>query len=68
MLQAANEDQVHGRLLSLFMQADDRYNSGLFHFRQEAGRAEAPDDLTPRLEIDDRPLREIISHLYYPDS
>ena len=32
--------------VSFFEQADDRYNSGLFHFSKEKGRHEAPDELT----------------------
>jgi hypothetical protein len=58
---------VYERLMSLFHQADGRYNSGLFHFAQEKGRGE-PDDLTPSLKIDDKTLREIVSRLYYPTS
>jgi len=63
-----NGDEVYARLCQLFQRADERYNSGLFHFRQEKGRAEPPDELTLRLAIDDKPLKEIIKNLYYPDS
>jgi hypothetical protein len=59
---------VYGALKSLFESADDRYNSGLFHFRSEKGRPELPDTITPALEIDDRPLKDMIVGLYYPDS
>ncbi len=59
---------VYPRLLELFTRADHRYNSGLFHFQKERTRSEPPDLLTPSLAIDDRPLREIIAGLYYPDS
>ncbi len=41
-----NGTQVYKRLFELFRQADERYNSGLFHFRHEKGRPEPPDDLT----------------------
>ena len=58
---------VYPRLLDIFHRADARYNSGLFHFKTEPGR-EGPDDVTPRLTIDDRPLREIIASVYYPES
>ena len=58
---------VYGQLCELFIQADDRYNSGLFHFRREHGRAE-PDDLTLGLAIGDAPLRQILHELYYPES
>jgi len=56
------------RLRELFYKADDRYNSGLFHFRHEKGEAEPPDSLTISLNIDDKPLKEILKRLYYPDS
>ncbi|MEW5781973.1 MAG: Eco57I restriction-modification methylase domain-containing protein [Pseudomonadota bacterium] len=59
---------IYGRLLHVFREADDRYNSGLFHFKSERGRAGAPDELTPALRIDDKPLKEIINGLYYPES
>ena len=58
---------VYGRLQSLFQRADERYNSGLFHFGDDRGRAEDPDTLTPALDIDDKLLRDIIGGLYYPD-
>ena len=44
---------VYARLSNLFQRADDRYNSGLFHFRQEKSRAEKPDYFTLGLTIDD---------------
>lgn len=62
-----NGVNVYGRLRELFREADDRYNSGLFHFRREKGREEAPDELTLNLAIDDKPLKEIFRNLYYPD-
>ena len=60
-------NNVYEQLKSLLLYADDRYNSGLFHFSAEAGREE-PDNLTLSLSIDDKVLKQIISHLYYPDS
>ncbi len=58
---------VYQHLLVYFREADDRYNSGLFHFRKEKGRL-APDELTPRLAITDKTLKRIISELYFPES
>jgi hypothetical protein len=55
------------RLCELFRRADERYNSGIFHFEKEPGR-EMQDSLTLTLKIDDKPLKEIIKRLYYPDS
>ncbi|MEN6575276.1 MAG: N-6 DNA methylase [Phycisphaerales bacterium] len=63
-----NGTDLYPRLMSLFRKADDRYNSGLFHFQREKDRHEGPDELTPELVIDDKPLKEIIRSLYYPDS
>ena len=63
-----NGAQVYRRLLELFRQADDRYNSGLFHFHAEKRRLDPPDDLTPNLDLDDKPLKQIINALYYPES
>jgi len=58
-----NGARVYPRLLELFRHADARYNSGLFHFGRETGRGE-PDDITPRLTLDDRLLRDILGGLY----
>ncbi len=55
-------------LCQLFQEADAKYNSGLFHFTQEKDDSEAPDTFTLTLKIDDKPLKEIIKSLYYPDS
>ena len=68
LLRLQNEADVYERLYALFERADEKYNSGLFHFHKEKGRAESPDELTPNLIIDDKPLKEIIRSLYYPDS
>jgi predicted RNA methylase len=63
-----NGDRIYPRLCQLFEQADTRYNSGLFYFKPEKGRHEAPDELTLALDIDDKLLRDIIKGLYYPES
>ena len=63
-----NGANVYQRLFQLFQRADERYNSGLFHFQREPGFAEGPDILTPGLAIDDKVLKEIIGNLYYPES
>lgn len=62
-----NGERVYPRLCEFFRQADERYNSGIFHFEKEPGR-ESPDTLTLNLQIDDKPLKDIIKRLYYPDS
>lgn len=63
-----NGGRVYQRLLQLYRHADDRYDSGLFHFQPEKDRADVPDELTTGLVIDDKVLRDIIGSLYYPDS
>ena len=63
-----NGEHTYDRLRQLFREADERYNSGLFHFQKEKDRAEPPDDLTPGLTIDDAVLKRIIRRLYYPES
>lgn len=44
--------------------ADEKYNSGLFHFRRSPDFATEPDRLTPKLEIDDRVMRSVIQSMY----
>jgi len=63
-----NGDRVYPRLFALFQQADDRYNSGLFHFQEEKCRSDDRDTLTPFLNLDDKILKDILKNLYYPDS
>ena len=62
-----NGEHAYARLCEQFYRADERYNSGLFHFETEKGRPEQPDELTPHLHLDDKPLKDIIRNLYYPD-
>jgi len=64
----AGEDGIYKHLKELFVKADKRFNSGLFHFAVEDGRDEPPDTITPKLKIDDKLLKTIIKRLYYPES
>ena len=66
--QLINGDKLYPRLATHFREADARYNSGLFHFKTDAGREEVPDELTLSLEIDDAALKSILKRLYYPES
>ncbi|MDO8469035.1 MAG: Eco57I restriction-modification methylase domain-containing protein [Candidatus Peribacter sp.] len=63
-----NGSGIYGRLIELFREADARYNSGLFHFKEEKSQGEPPDTVTPHLTIDDAELKEIITCLYPPES
>ena len=51
---------AYSEIKRLFHEADDKYNSGLFDFRQDA--------LSLRIHISDDALRGIIGQLYYPES
>ncbi|MEN6442757.1 MAG: N-6 DNA methylase [Methanoregula sp.] len=64
----SHDPGVYAHLCDLFCLADDKYNSGLFHFADEVGLDEMPDTLTPKLVIDDAVLKTIINRLYYPES
>ncbi len=63
-----NGEHVYRRMVALYYRADEKYNSGLFHFQSERGRPGQPDELTPDLKIDDKVLKDIIKGLYYPES
>jgi very-short-patch-repair endonuclease len=68
LMSLQNSERIYKRLIETFHRADERYNSGLFHFRPEKERNEPPDEMTLGLDIDDKPLKEIIKSLYYPQS
>lgn len=63
-----NGEHTYKRLAALFHRADEKYNSGLFHFQKERDRNEAPDEMTLGLAIDDKTLKDIVKSLYYPAS
>jgi len=60
--------RVYRSLFEIFETADEKYNSGLFHFSQAEKRVEPPDLLSPKIKIDDEALESILSSLYYPNS
>jgi len=59
-----NGANSYKRLLEIYYRADERYNSGLFHFDDKDG--DYADVLTPAMQIDDKALKEIVKNLYYP--
>jgi hypothetical protein len=61
-------EQVYPRLCKIFLEADAKYNSGLFHFEKEPDWNEMPDTLSLSLAIDDKALKGIIKRLYYPET
>ena len=56
----ADKQDIYKKLVLYFKEADERYDSGIFDFKN--------DILTPSLVIDDKILKEIIDNLYYPKS
>lgn len=67
LLRIANRKGAYQQLSRLFKDADDRYNSGLFHFNPKEVHATAADNVTLKLTIDDEPLHRIIRSLYLPN-
>jgi type I restriction-modification system DNA methylase subunit len=59
---------AYAELKKYFLDADDKYNSGLFHFSNETGRTSEVDTLTPKLDIENKTLSEVITALYPPES
>jgi type I restriction-modification system DNA methylase subunit len=66
--QTSEGNGIYNRLGYLFKEADQIYNSGIFHFEEEKDRNEPPDTITMNLNIDDSLLSDIILNLYYPYS
>ena len=66
LLKISERDNVyHEFIVHLCRKADEKYNSGLFHFRKESGTSDAPDALTPGLSVDDKVFRKILQGLYF---
>ena len=66
LLKLCERPNIYKRFMSdLCNQADEKYNSGLFHFQKEKGISEAPDQITPKLKVDDNTLKPILKNLYF---
>jgi hypothetical protein len=59
-------ENIYEEFCKLCIKADEKYNSGLFHFKEEKGRNTPHDGLTMALKIDDGILKTIIKSIYYP--
>ena len=57
---AITQGDYYQNLFSLFKEADDKYNSGLFDFKK--------DTISKKLKIDNKVIKTIISELYVPKS
>ncbi|HNE19823.1 MAG TPA: N-6 DNA methylase [Turneriella sp.] len=64
----AKAKDAYAELKKYFLDADDKYNSGLFHFSAERGRTSEVDNLTTALTLDNKVLGDIINGLYPPAS
>ena len=62
-----NEEQ-YKELYRQFRIADDKYNSGLFHFKKEKDNNKEPDNISGKLTIENKVIKSIISSLYPPNS
>ncbi len=62
----STQPKIYDSLKRLFQDADDKYNSGLFHFNKELGQKSVPDKLTLNLKINDPVFQHIFKSLYPP--
>jgi type I restriction-modification system DNA methylase subunit len=66
LLKVCERPDIYARFMrDLCRRADEKYNSGLFHFRQENGVSEPPDRITPKLTVDDKVFKPILQGLYF---
>jgi len=63
-----NPGGYYKELYRQYRVADNKYNSGLFHFRKEKENNEAPDIISGQLQVDNRIIKSIVSSLYPPNS
>ena len=56
---ATQKGDIYQNLFALYRMADDKYNSGLFDFKE--------DKITPTLTVDNKVMKNIIKELYYPN-
>ena len=66
LLKLSERPDIYARFMGdLCRLADQKYNSGLFHFQKESGVSEAPDQITPNLTVDDKVFKPILESLYF---
>lgn len=63
---AAKTGSIYESLKQQFLEAQDKFNSGLFDFRATVD--EAGDPYSLNVEIGDASLRRILNSIYYPES
>jgi len=66
LLKLCERADIYPRFMhELSRRADQKYNSGLFHFQKESGVSEDPDQITPKLKVDDKVFKPILQSLYF---
>lgn len=65
---ATSGSRAYEKLMACFFAADQKYNSGLFHFQTAVKGNDEPDTFTPQLRIGNETLKEITDRLYFPRS
>ena len=66
LLKLCERDDIYSRFMrDLCRKADEKYNSGLFHFHKEEDTDEDPDRITPKLTVDDKVFKPILQSLYF---
>ena len=66
LLKLCERPDIYPRFMhDLCRRADQKYNSGLFHFQKESGVSEDPDRITPKLAVDDKVFKPILQSLYF---
>ncbi|MFB6217116.1 MAG: Eco57I restriction-modification methylase domain-containing protein [Candidatus Aenigmatarchaeota archaeon] len=62
------DEDPYSTLVSEFLDAEKRYNSGLFYFRKEEGEGENIDEVTIGLDVSPDTVVGVVKNLYYPES
>ena len=66
LLKLCERPDIFSRFMrDLCRKADQKYNSGLFHFQKENGDSDDPDQITPKLIVDDKIFKPILESLYF---
>ena len=62
------KEEIYKNFTKICKEADQKYNSGLFHFNPYDKEDFTTDTYTLDLDIDDKVFKEIFKNLYYPNS
>ncbi len=66
LLKLCERPNAYARFIrDLCRTADEKYNSGLFHFEKEPRISDPPDRLTSKLTVDDKAFVPILESLYF---